>query len=137
MHLVDINNNILLERVENGGLRMNLFEALLIGHLAGDFLFQTSWMARYKSSKIVPLTAHVIVYTIFVVLTGGLVDTWLPVWAIAVIFVTHWLIDRFTFGAWWAHTIQGVTREEDAWLRIVADQILHILVLVFVVWMLG
>lgn len=110
---------------------MSLFDVLFIGHLIGDFLFQTSWMAQYKSTRWLPLTVHVCVYTLAITLVawtrGGI-----PVWAIAFIWVTHFCIDRVTLGAWWAKNIQRARRPADAWLNIVADQILHLIVLAIV-----
>lgn len=37
--------------------------AILIVHYIGDFLLQTSWMAKGKSKSDIPLLAHVAVYT--------------------------------------------------------------------------
>lgn len=107
---------------------MSWFDALLVGHLIGDFLFQTSWMARYKATRWLPLTVHASVYTVLVALTSLFVRA-VPWWGVAVIWLTHFIIDRLTLGAWWAKHVQRVARKEDAWLNIVADQILHILVL--------
>jgi hypothetical protein len=112
---------------------MNLFDALLVGHLVGDFLFQTAWMARYKHSQWAPLLAHVAAYTL-IVTVAGLWCGGLSLWAVALIFVTHLLIDRGRIVKWWARTIQGVARREDAWILIVTDQVFHIVVLATAVW---
>lgn len=112
---------------------MNLFEALLVGHLIGDFLFQTAWMAWYKQSRWAPLLAHVVTYTA-IVTAVGLWHGGLSIWAVMLIFITHLWIDRGSLVRWWARTIQGVARPEDAWLRIVTDQIFHIVVLAAAVW---
>lgn len=37
---------------------------LLIAHWAGDFLFQTTWMATQKSQRLDALFAHIFTYTI-------------------------------------------------------------------------
>ncbi|OHX52520.1 hypothetical protein BB776_00440 [Planococcus salinarum] len=107
---------------------MSQFDYLLIGHLIGDFLLQTSWMAKYKAAKWLPLLVHVAVYTVVVsvfgVLSGGL-----SLAAIALIFFSHSVLDRKTFVAFWVRKIQTAKGPEQAWLCIVADQIFHIIIL--------
>lgn len=48
---------------------MSVFDTLLLGHLIGDFLLQTSWMAENKAKHILPLLVHSLVYTVSI---GGL-----------------------------------------------------------------
>lgn len=107
---------------------MNQFDYLLIGHLIGDFLLQTSWMAKYKATKWLPLLAHVTVYTmvvgIFGMMSGGLSIT-----ALALIAASHIMLDRRTFVAFWVRNIQQARGKEGAWLCIMADQIFHIIIL--------
>lgn len=61
----------------------------LILHLLGDYVLQSDWMARNKRKLTLPCLAHCLVYTApFVVLTqSGR--------ALGIIFITHFLIDRF------------------------------------------
>lgn len=110
---------------------MSLFDALLAGHLVGDFLGQTAWMADNKASRLLPLLVHSLVYALIVAgagaLHGGLGPSALPV-----LFVSHAVLDRRTFVRFWVRKIQGVHRESDAWLYVVADQAFHILVLALV-----
>lgn len=107
---------------------MSQFDYLLIGHLIGDFLLQTSWMAKHKATKWLPLLAHVAVYTVVVsavgVLSGGL-----SLAAIALIFFSHIVLDRKTFVAFWVRKVQTAKGPEQAWLCIVADQIFHIIMI--------
>lgn len=107
---------------------MSQFDVLLIGHLIGDFLLQTSWMAKYKASKWLPLLTHVCVYTgviaVFGLLSGGLS---LP--ALALIFIGHIILDRKTFVMFWVERIQTAKGPEKTWLSIMADQIFHIILL--------
>ena len=107
---------------------MSQFDYLLIGHLIGDFLLQTSWMAKHKATKWLPLLAHVAVYTlvvsVFGVLSGGL-----SLVAIALIFASPIVLDRKTFVAFWVRKVQTAKGPEQAWLCIVADQIFHIMIL--------
>ena len=111
---------------------MNLFEALFVAHFVGDFLFQTSWMAKHKATRWGPLFTHVAVYTASVAVAGWL-DGGLSGWAIALVFATHAFLDRRGFVQWWARRIQGVTRLEDRWLLVVTDQVFHIIVLALAV----
>lgn len=107
---------------------MTLFQVLFLGHCVGDFLFQTAWMAKYKATRWGALLAHVAVYTATVTLFGWIAGgiSWS---AVALIFVTHALIDRPGLVQWWTKRIQGVSRPEHQWLLIVTDQIFHLLVL--------
>ncbi len=115
---------------------MNLFEALLIGHLVGDFLLQTGWMAREKTKSYPALVAHAAVYTATVTAASLLVGR--ISWAgIALLFVTHTILDRRTFVHWWGRRVQSITRPADQWLYLVTDQVFHMLVLVAVVFLAG
>ncbi|MEH6938157.1 DUF3307 domain-containing protein [Bacillus sp. JJ664] len=111
---------------------MNQFEFLLIGHLIGDFLFQTNWMARNKSTKWFPLLTHVSVYTSVVVIIGW-ISGGLSIPAILMIYIGHIFLDRQRFVAFWVRTIQMADDKNKGWLTIVADQIFHIIILAFAV----
>ncbi|MCM3611959.1 DUF3307 domain-containing protein [Planococcus sp. MERTA32b] len=107
---------------------MSQFDLLLIGHLIGDFLLQTSWMAKNKATKWLPLLAHVTVYTavvgVFGMMSGGL-----SLAALALIAVSHIILDRKTFVSFWVRNVQTAKGPEQAWLCIMADQIFHIIIL--------
>lgn len=61
----------------------------LILHLFGDYVTQSDWMATEKTKRHLPALAHAVVYSLPFLLLGPS-----PV-AFAVIFCTHFLIDRF------------------------------------------
>jgi len=108
---------------------MILFNYLLIGHLIGDFLFQTNWMAMNKAKKWGPLLVHCVVYTIMVAViafTGGFI---LPFGAIILIFISHIVLDRRSFVVWWVRQIMGTDDKKMNWLTIVVDQVFHIIIL--------
>lgn len=108
---------------------MSPFNWLLIGHLIGDFLFQTNWMATRKEKEWVPLVVHALVYTFFIALFG--IPTHSIGWVgISIIFLTHIIIDRRFLIRFWVRTIQGARGKEEGWLSIVTDQIFHLLILV-------
>lgn len=113
---------------------MTQFEFLLIGHLIGDFLLQTTWMAQHKAKRWLPLLMHVTVYTgvvsVFGFASGGL--SWA---AVALIFLSHVLLDRKTFVAFWVRRVQMVPNNEQPWLLIMADQIFHIIILAIAILM--
>lgn len=108
---------------------MTPFDFLLIGHLIGDYLFQTNWMAMNKAKKWIPLLVHSCVYTLCVSIVAYFGFGGLSPLAIAFIFVGHVFLDRRTFVAWWAENIMGAKAKEAAWLKIVADQVFHVIVL--------
>ncbi|MBM6617043.1 DUF3307 domain-containing protein [Bacillus suaedaesalsae] len=113
---------------------MSQFDYLLIGHLIGDFLLQTSWMAQYKATRWIPLLSHVTVYTAVVSLmgyfSGGLSFT-----GIAIIFIGHIILDRRTFVEFWVSRIQMAKGQSKDWLMIVADQIFHIILLFVAIYL--
>ena len=109
---------------------MNFFEFLIIGHLAGDFLFQTGWMAKEKINNFAALFLHSAVYTFFIgiaaLLAGRL--TWQ---ALLIVFVGHIIIDNRLFVSLWVKT---VNRSDEEWMVIVIDQCWHLLLLGAVVY---
>lgn len=107
---------------------MSQFDYLLIGHLIGDFLLQTSWMAKNKATKWLPLLTHVTVYTV-VVTAFGAASGGLSLAAIGLIFISHIALDRKTFVAFWVRNIQMAKGPEQTWLCIMSDQIFHIIIL--------
>ncbi len=108
---------------------MDLFAWLLVGHLVGDFLLQTGWMAREKDKGVMALAVHSTVYALaaysFSFMAGGL--HW-P--ALAVLLASHAFLDRRGFVEAWVRLVNGA--ERLPWLKIVVDQVFHILVLAFV-----
>ncbi|WP_456277275.1 DUF3307 domain-containing protein [Bacillus sp. AK128] len=112
---------------------MSQFEFLLIGHLIGDFLLQTSWMAQYKATRWVPLLTHVTVYTIVIAIFGFL-SGGLSVWGIAIIFIGHVILDRKRFVTFWVEKVQRAEGPSKGWLSIVADQIFHLILLAIAIY---
>lgn len=84
-----------------------LFVYALLGHLVGDYLLQTKQMALKKSERSWRgwwmCSAHVLIYTIVVCLMLRATDP--LIWAL--VFVPHWLIDRFSFASIWLQFIGG------------------------------
>lgn len=108
---------------------MTVFNYLLIGHLIGDYLFQTRWMAMFKATKWVPLFVHSVVYTVSVTVIAYLEVGWLPVGAIALLFLSHLFLDRRIFVVWWVKHIMRAEGKDAKWLSIMVDQIFHLIIL--------
>ena len=113
----------------------------LLAHLVGDYLLQNDWMAQKKTQNWWPACLHALTYSIFFLLIAN-------IFAVAVIFFTHLLIDRFRLikyvlrlKEWRWKTEWGyiTTKEESeeyqtdikppwmwVWLMIIADNTLHL-----------
>jgi hypothetical protein len=102
---------------------------MLIGHLIGDYLFQTSWMASNKAKQWIPLLVHSVVYTIIVTTVVYLGYGLLPFLAIILILGSHIILDRRTFVQWWVKNVMNSNDKEAGWLMIMADQIFHLIIL--------
>lgn len=107
---------------------MTPFVWLLMGHLVGDYLFQTRWMAEEKINSFYPLLIHCLIYTVMVYLFslpfGGI-----SIFAVLILFVSHFLLDTRLIVKWWMNNITG---GNQTWLYIIKDQIFHLLILVFI-----
>lgn len=108
---------------------MTPFSILFIGHFIGDFLFQTSWIATYKETKWFTLLVHVMIYTATIAVLDYLTFQYLSIWGILFIFVSHCFIDRQGIVNWWMKTITKTSPESFPWLKIMIDQIFHIIAL--------
>ncbi len=113
----------------------------LICHLVGDYVLQTDWMARKKTSSLGVALIHALVYASpFTFITG-----WS--WALAVIFGTHVLIDRYRLAGlimrakqWSWHKrecINSAPPEVSAMLMIVIDNTIHLTINYFAIKYLG
>lgn len=60
----------------------------LILHLVGDYVTQSDWMAQNKTKSSWAALCHATVYSLPFLLIGS-------VWAVLVIWLTHFLIDRY------------------------------------------
>lgn len=114
---------------------MSTFEYLLLGHLVGDWLLQNDWMAIGKRQRALCVAGmvHYSIYTSVILLM-----LWWPqrvfnspttlLLCSGVIFLSHWLIDASNLVQWWMHKMG---QRDQAMVRIVIDQTLHLLVLAF------
>jgi hypothetical protein len=113
---------------------MSPFDLLLVGHLIGDFLLQTKWMALNKEKQWIPLFTHVSIY-IFIIFLFGLLFDGLSLLSLALLFIGHVILDRRSFVVFWVKHIQMSSGFEKGWLSIVVDQIFHIILLTVAIYM--
>lgn len=109
-------------------------------HLVGDYILQSDWMATEKTKRMFPALVHALVYSLgFLYFRPSLT-------ALAVIFGSHYLIDRYRIARYvvWAKNWIGPNRPWSecsttgypnerpvwltVWLLIIADNILHIVI---------
>ena len=115
---------------------MSLFDWLLVGHLAGDFLLQTEGMAKNKAQNWSWMLRHIGLYmAVMTVLIAAYslrhpIPLWLVVVALLFIGSTHMFLDRRGFTLRWMRLV-GVSADH-AWLPIVMDQVFHLVVLAVV-----
>lgn len=116
---------------------MTLFEWLLIGHFIGDWAFQSEWMVRHKQDALFnrAIFFHCGVYTVVLLVVLGLsVQFALPAGDFfifgAVVYLSHWLIDATNAAYYWMNVFQ---QSNVLFVRIVVDQIFHLLILALLV----
>lgn len=109
---------------------MGILAWLLVGHIAGDFLLQNRWMAENKSTKLLPLLVHTLVYTAAVALFAFLGGGRISVLGYLALFAAHLILDRRRFVLWWSKMI---TKSDDTpWLLLMIDQSWHAVVLALI-----
>jgi len=99
---------------------------LFVGHMTGDFLLQTRWMADEKNTSWIALIVHSITYTlsvyIFSIAAGGLSSL-----GLVLIFIGHLVLDKRSLVAWWTSNING--SPDLPWMKMLVDQSWHVLLL--------
>lgn len=84
-----------------------LFIRMILGHLAGDYLFQSQKMAINKSKPglngLIWSLFHCGIYTFNICLFA---TNFQPIF-ILLVFLTHWPIDRFALAVYWLRMIGG------------------------------
>ena len=112
---------------------MTLFETLLMGHLAGDWLLQSEWQARNKYRSWRALLTHVVIYhlLIFAVLLLRIGPDVARVYVVILVLAsTHALIDRRLSLILLMRKLRiAGDAPPEPWLILVVDQVIHILLL--------
>ena len=107
-----------------------LFLAFL-GHLVGDYLFQTDWMAENKKTQTIPCLIHSAIWSACVVLFAGW--GWIP---FLVLFVIHYIQDRTYMVRGWMHIVgqdHFATGPYAPWSMVIIDNTFHLLQ-IWLVW---
>jgi len=112
---------------------MTPFEWLFVGHLIGDWVLQNDWMARHKQNGLFnrAILLHCAVYTAallpgYFVLADSPPTLSASLNFAALVYASHWLIDALALARRWTLFF----RQTDAlFMRIVVDQILHVVAL--------
>ena len=89
----------------------SFFINLLFGHLFGDFVFQNKWMAVNKSASHFKCLVHCTIYTLSV---ACFTSVWSLDW-LGVVFLTHFLIDRWSLADKWLDFIGGRGLQDFVW----------------------
>lgn len=84
-----------------------MFAQIVLGHLLGDYVLQSKAMALKKSEKslngILWCTFHCLVYTASVCLFLWTLNPFV----IALVFISHWPLDRWSLASKWLKLIRG------------------------------
>lgn len=103
----------------------------IVGHLAGDYLLQTDWMALNKKKYTLHCVVHCAIWTASVCVFSQCVNPLI----IACLFVSHFIQDRTQIVAWYMNSIGQkvfLTGLCAPWSAIVVDNVFHIVT----IWLL-
>lgn len=96
-----------------------------LGHLVGDYVFQTDWMAANKKQQTWPCVVHCIVWAACVALFAG--------WgwgAFIALFIFHFVQDRTYIVRGWMHLAKQdgfATGPYAPWSMVIIDNTFHLL----------
>jgi hypothetical protein len=102
-----------------------------LGHMVGDYIFQTDWMAENKKQNTLPCIIHSAIWAGSVVLFAGW--GWLP---FLFLFVIHFIQDRTYLVREWMHLIgqdHFATGPYAPWSMVIIDNTFHLLQ-IWLVW---
>jgi hypothetical protein len=118
---------------------VEVFLVLIVCHLAGDFILQTDWQAKYKYGGLGPdpvrrraLGTHIVTYVlcflpalVWIAAEGGLARA---VLCAIVVAVPHWVQDDGRLLDLYMSSVKGTT-EASPGLRVAVDQSFHVVAL--------
>lgn len=94
---------------------------IVVAHMIGDYFLQNNWMAMNKDKNHMACLVHCLLYTSAV----ALICNWMD-WRLAVVFVTHYIMDHWKLAMHWRKWFSGDT--DRPWV-ITADNAIHLLIL--------
>jgi hypothetical protein len=117
-----------------------VFDAFVVCHLVGDFLFQTDWQAKHKYGGLAgdperrrALLSHLTTYTLAflpaLVWIGLETELWRAVLAAVVVFVPHLIQDDGRLLDAYMRRVKGPGSVASPGLRVACDQAFHVLAL--------
>lgn len=99
---------------------------IILGHLVGDYLLQSDWMALNKKKEgvkgWVACLIHCLIWTISMTLFAGMFNIVL----ILGLFVSHLILDRTNLVVWFLNATR-VMPNPAIWKVIIVDNTLHLL----------
>ncbi|HEU4965207.1 MAG TPA: DUF3307 domain-containing protein [Bacilli bacterium] len=99
----------------------------LVGHLVGDYLLQTDWMANHKKEKSwrgeLACHVHCLLWTLAVLVFTG----WWDGPHIALVYLSHYLLDRTPLVRWYVTAVNQ--SPPPLWVHILVDNTLHLVFL--------
>ena len=105
---------------------------IILGHLIGDYLLQSDWMALNKKQKnikgLFACIIHCLIWTISVYLFAFHNVTTYKLLAFILIFLSHFILDRSNFVKWYCNTTK-IMPNPTIWKIILVDNTLHLLML--------
>lgn len=115
---------------------------MIVGHLVGDYILQTDWMASGKKTSSLICLLHCVMWSGAVLMFGFALPRAdnPPMWVPWLLLVTHYIQDRGTLvSRWMGFNRQQLFRDGlcAPWSTIVVDNVLHILVLYFIALVIG
>lgn len=99
-----------------------IFKTMLIGHLLGDFYFQSSKLAKNKIESNISVTKHAFLYSIALLLVSWFIFSKTNYFYLSIVCLSHFIID---FCKIRIHKLNIVS---DIWLYFI-DQLIHIVIL--------
>jgi hypothetical protein len=99
---------------------------IILGHLVGDYLFQSDWMALNKKSKgfkgLLACVIHCLIWTISMMIFTNNYNVLLAL----TLFISHFILDRTKLVVWYLNTLK-IMPNPSMWKVIIVDNTLHLL----------
>jgi hypothetical protein len=110
---------------------METLTLAFLGHLVGDYLLQSDWMAQNKKNRTLACVIHCLIWTTAVMFFTGW--GWLP---FLILFSLHFLQDRSNFVQYWMRWMgqeKFATGAFAPWSVVLVDNTFHLLQ-IWLVW---
>ncbi|MDX1520327.1 MAG: DUF3307 domain-containing protein [Anaerolineae bacterium] len=115
---------------------MDTFSWLVVAHLIGDWLLQNHWMANGKHRAFFTTAGltHFTIYTLTIITVLWLEPT-TDLTLVSVVrvglfvFISHWIIDATGLAIYW---VRFYRQSDLVMMRVMVDQVFHVLALVVV-----